>query len=240
MTHRLHCDCGGARRFRRRLTLTDQLARLRKKTSEARRQLAARIDRDRQFKELLERTPGRSFDFASLLDSSLDDYISGKFFLTHIGLWLEVTPALAATVFILRREWIEQYEIETVPEFLLLDMALLGYFHAVRLNKQLGDMESLIDSDLFVFDPPTPALKRNSHGLIVDGLAVEDRMRALQTQTLPVLERLNVMFVRNLRMLRELKQPSSRALTAAGPDAPQDKHRNNGSGHPVRRDMATA
>lgn len=184
----------------------DELARLRKETGEARSQLAARIDRDRQFKQLAERASGRTIDVAKLLDDSIKDYVSGKFFLTHLGLWFEVAPTLAATVFELRREWIREYDIKTVPEMLLLDMALLGYFHAVRLNKQLGDMEALIDHNLFAFDPPTPAIKERANGMVVDGLVVEERLRALQTNTLPIIERFNSMFIRNLRALRDLKQ----------------------------------
>ena len=74
------------------------------------------------------------------------------------------------------------------------------------MNKQLGDMEALIDHDLFVFDPPTQKIKRQGNELVADGLAVEDQVKALQTQLLPVIDRFNVMFLRNLRALRELKQ----------------------------------
>ena len=179
-----------------------ELRKLRSQTVEARRALSARVDRDRQFKELMDAT-GRRLDVAGLMESSIADYVSGKFFLHNIGLWLEVTPNLAMTVFVLRREWIEQYEITSVPEMLLLDMALLGYFHTVRLNKQLGDCESLIDSELFAFDPPSPKFNETYR---CEGLAVEDRMKELQTHTLPVIERFNGMFLRNLRALRELKE----------------------------------
>ena len=63
------------------------------------------------------------------MSTNLPDYIDGKFFLNHIGLWLEVTPVLAITVFNLRREWIKQYELTSVPEILLVDQAMLAYFH---------------------------------------------------------------------------------------------------------------
>ena len=179
-----------------------ELRKLRSQTVEARRALSARVDRDRQFKELMEST-GRRLDVTGLMESSIDDYVSGKFFLHNIGLWLEVAPTLAMTVFVLRREWISQYDITGVPEMLLLDMALLGYVHAVRLNKQLGDCESLIDSELYAFDPPSPKFNENYR---CEGLAVEDRMKDLQTHTLPVIERFNSMFLRNLRALRDLKQ----------------------------------
>ncbi len=74
------------------------LERMRNQTSEARRHLAARIDRDRQFKELAERARHKSTDLAQLMETTLADYVDRKFFLDHIGLWLEVTPVLAMTV----------------------------------------------------------------------------------------------------------------------------------------------
>ena len=179
-----------------------ELRKLRSQTVEARRALSARVDRNRQSKELMDAT-GRRLDVAGLMESSINDYVSEKFFLHNIGLWLEVTPNLAMTVFVLRREGIQQYEITNVHEMLLLDMALLGYFHAVRMNKQSGDCESLIDSELSAFDPPSPKFSENYPCV---GLAVQDRMKELQTRTLPVIEWFNAMFLRNLRALRDLKQ----------------------------------
>ena len=102
-------------------------------------------------------------------------YISGEFFLTNLSLFFEVTPELALTIYHLRQEWITQYELNTVPELLLLDQAMLAYFHTIRLNNEF------------------------------DGFVAEDAVKQLQERLMPLMERFNLMFLRNLRAMRELK-----------------------------------
>jgi hypothetical protein len=68
-------------------------------------------------------------------------------------------------------------------------------------------MLSLTEDTLFYPDDPLVRVTADSHkrGLKVDGFNAEDHIRKLQDMLLPMIERFNLMFLRNLKALRELK-----------------------------------
>ena len=61
-------------------------------------------------------------------------------FLEELSLLEGVGPQLAATLLEQRRRWIEQFELNTAPELMLLDQAIVGYFYVLQMGKQAGAM----------------------------------------------------------------------------------------------------
>ena len=121
-----------------------------RQTQEARRGLVEEEARRRAFRHLDEVNMRRPEDCADILDEVVEQYLNGRFFLREIGLFYEVNPHLAMTVFQLRQVWIEQYNLKTVPELMLLDQAMLAYFHMLRTNKEIAKLFSLLEDVMFL------------------------------------------------------------------------------------------
>jgi hypothetical protein len=173
---------------------------------EARRGLVECEARRRAFEHLHEEIGTAPENYPAILEGVTESYLDGTFFLRQMGLFYEVSPGLSLTVYNLRQEWIRQYNLTTVPELMLLDQAMLGYFHAIRLNKQIADMLSLTESGLFYPEAPHVKIKKeNRLNNEFDGFVAEDAIKQLQERLMPLMERFNQMFLRNLRVLRELK-----------------------------------
>ena len=181
-------------------------AELAKAGREARRNLIEHVARERAFQHLDEAIGRRPEDFPEIFDHAAEGYLSGRFFLSELSLFHEVSPELSLTVFELRREWIRQYDLKTVPELMLLDQAMLAYFHAVRMNKEAAKMLSLTEDALYSGEFPAARFAgpkpREDHYDQQDGA---EHVRRLQGALIPLIERFNKMFLRNLRVMRELK-----------------------------------
>lgn len=145
-------------------------------------------------------------DWEKLLAESRHDYMTGRFFLERIGHERNTDPHLVATLLELRRSWITEYQIETVPEFLLVDMALASYYHFLRLNMSMGNLEMLIERELFEQDHPTVKRDVTQPYCPPTGLQVEDYIARWRQELLPQLDRLSKMFLRSLKALRDLKR----------------------------------
>lgn len=183
-----------------------KLEKLSHQTKEARQGLVDQEARRRAFRHLDEQFERSPEKYPEILDRVTESYLEGGFFLRNMSLFYEVSPALSLMIYNLRQEWIRQYDLKTVPELLLLDQAMLAYFHTVRLNKQVADMLALTETELFYPDSPAIKIKLNNNlGNEFDGFVAEDAIQKLQERLMPLIERFNQMFIRNLRALRELK-----------------------------------
>jgi len=138
-----------------------------------------------------------------------DDYRNGNFFLERIGRLRSVDDSLTLTVLFLRRQWSSEYEVETIPEFILLDMALTSYFHFIRLNEDINNALANIEWQMFALD--APMFMRNSCGNRLqderkDKAVAEAIAHNLQEVLQPVLDKFNRMFIRNLKAMRDLRR----------------------------------
>jgi len=195
-----------------------KMAKLAEQNREARKGLVEREARRRAFRHLDGEIGRRPERYPELFEEATEAYLDGGFFLRSLSLFYEVSPELSLTAYSLRQEWIRQYNLTTVPELLLLDQAVLAYFHAIRVNKEIAGMLALTESDLFYADPPHVKVKKEGRlNNEFDGFVAEDAIKKLQERLMPLMERFNQMFLRNLRAMRELKtHPISINIGQAG------------------------
>ena len=176
-----------------------------RQTQEARRGLVEEEARRRAFRHLDEVNLRKPEDPPNILDEAVEQYLNGQFFLRELSLFYEVNPHLAMTVFHLRQAWIQQYDLKTVPELLLLDQAMLAYFHVIRANKEIAKLFSLLEESMFTYDSPLESVFTRPKGKHVVSYVGAEHIRKMQEELLPVIERFNVMFLRNLKAMRELR-----------------------------------
>lgn len=134
-----------------------------------------------------------------------EDYKSGKFFMERIGRIRDIDTKLAMVLVNLREGFIRQEKIKTAPEYMLLDMAMLSYFHAVRLNELIGSFEGSIEWDYFEREAP------GKGGYIkgqwkTEAYLIEQLVSRITEELLPKLDLFNRMLIRNLKAIRDHKR----------------------------------
>lgn len=153
-------------------------------------------------------------DWDKFKQKTSEDYVNGRFFMERIGRYREVDPTLAATLLNMRQAWIKEYDIKTVPEFVLLDMAMVSCYHYLRINTEIGDLEGSIEWSYFIQDAPTKTTTRKEGNertfytteKMENRARLEDLVDRLKENLLPLLDRFNRMFIRNQKALRDLKR----------------------------------
>lgn len=134
---------------------------------------------------------------------ALEKYLQGTFFIERLGRGRETDPEFMATLLHLREQWIKDYALETIPELLLLDCALVSYYHFVRTNSVIGNLEAITEDEFFFRESPRLKWEGQSQ---IDGFWVDKHVDALVERFQPMLDRFNRMFIRNLKAIRDLKR----------------------------------
>jgi hypothetical protein len=109
-----------------------------------------------------------------------------------------------ATILALRQRLIAESGITTAAEAMLVDLAVLNYYHALRVQGWIGDLALHLEHQFFGQDAfATNGQERGRPG---GRRAGEDLVRRLGEQLLPLSDRANRMFIRNLKAIKELRQ----------------------------------
>jgi hypothetical protein len=95
-----------------------------------------------------------------------------------------------------------------------MDLAMMTYHNALRVQGWIGDLALWIEHECFAQEAPQVKLRRE-YGAQVEGLAVEDRLRRLSAQLVPLFERANRQLIQNLKALAAARQGPS-PLVAIG------------------------
>jgi hypothetical protein len=143
-------------------------------------------------------------DWERINEESGEQYESGAFLLERLGADRFLDPRLMATILALRQRLIAESGITTAAETMLVDQAVLSYYHTLRVQGWIGDLAVRIEHEFFGDDAFTE-MARKGHRR-ADRFAVEDRVRQLSEQLMPLSDRANRMMIRNLKAIKELRQ----------------------------------
>jgi hypothetical protein len=84
---------------------------------------------------------------------------------------------------------------------MLIDLAVMSYYNALRVQGWIGDLALVIEQELFAEESLKVKL-RGQYGPQFDGFAVEGALRRLREQLLPLFERVNRQLLWNLQALQ--------------------------------------
>jgi hypothetical protein len=141
-------------------------------------------------------------------------YRSGRFLLERLGAERFLDPQLMATLWQLRQGLLEAYGAASPTVTLFVDLALMAYANALRVQGRMGDLALVIDHELFAEDSLKVKL-RQQYGPHFDGFAVEEQLRRFREQLLPLFERVNRQLLQNLQGLQR-GHPASSPMVAIG------------------------
>lgn len=139
------------------------------------------------------------------------DRAAGTFLLKRLGAERYIDPELTAALLALRAHLAPS----CAEEELLIDSALLAYYHQLRITGWIGNLSLLVEAEFFGQAGPKAKLKEH-YGYTVEGLQVEDLLKRMSEQLVPLLERSNRMLVRNLAALREQRKAPAVTIASAG------------------------
>jgi hypothetical protein len=109
-----------------------------------------------------------------------------------------------ATILALRQRLIAESAITTAAETMLVDLAVLSYYHTLRVQGWIGHLAVRIEHEFFGDDAFTEMARQGFRR--TDRFAVEERVRQLREQLMPLFDRANRMMLRNLKAIKELRQ----------------------------------
>lgn len=137
-----------------------------------------------------------------------EDLDTGGFLLDRLGAERHLDPQLMAVLLVLRRRLIDEHGATTAAELMLIDVAVLSYYHTLRINGWIGNFAALIESEFFGTESLHAKLQdrygRADHR--INGLRVDDHVNRIGEQLLPLLDRCNRMMLRNLKALKTLRE----------------------------------
>ena len=149
-------------------------------------------------------------------EEARERYHSGRFLIERLGAERFLDPYLMAILWQLRQTLVEEYASQSPTATMLIDLAVMTYYNALRVQGWMGDLALQIEHECFGQEGPTAKL-RNNWG-VAEGLAVENTLRRLAEQLMPLFERANQQLIRTLKALREARAggPASVAIHHAG------------------------
>src|SRR5918999_3725589 len=77
------------------------------------------------------------------------DLDSGGFLIERLGAERHLDPTLLAVLLVLRRRLVDEHGAETAAEFMLIDSAVLSYYHFLRINGWIGNQAQWLESQFF-------------------------------------------------------------------------------------------
>src|SRR5215212_1645622 len=154
-------------------------------------------------------------DWDQTVERARDEYDGGAFLINRLGSERHVDPTLMAVLLVLRRGLIDEHGATTAAELMLIDLAIISYYHTLRINGWVGNFAGLIEHEFFQKEGPSAKLqKRYGRGSNeIQGLRVEDYIHRVGEELLPLLDRCNRMMLRNLKALKTLREGPARSVS---------------------------
>ena len=145
-------------------------------------------------------------DWAQMVRQADEDLGTGTFLLDRLGATRYLDPPLMAALLALRGHLIEEHGATTAAELMIIDSAVLSYYHTIRVNGWVGDLAQVLENEFFGTEPPTPKLKARWGADSVRGLKVEEIVGQLVDKLMPLIDRSNRMLLRNLKALKAMRE----------------------------------
>jgi hypothetical protein len=147
--------------------------------------------------------PIRTVDeWQAACEDARERYQSGQFLMERLGAERFLDPQLMATLWQLRQGLLEEHGTASPAMTMVIDLAVMSYYNALRVQGWIGDLSLSIEQELFG-EEPLKVKVRQLYGVQFDGFAVEERLQRLREQLLPLFERVNRQLLQNLQSLQQ-------------------------------------
>ncbi len=154
---------------------------------------------------------GKREDWHDIVERSLDDYRSGRSLMDHLGADQLIDPALTGMLLAIRRGLIEELNASSMSDYVLIDMAVVAFANALRVQSIVGNTALIIEGEMFGQPTLRAKWKKEYDWRAEDirGLAVEEHVARLRDTLLPLAERFHRLGNEAIEGLRRQRQMPS-------------------------------
>jgi hypothetical protein len=153
-------------------------------------------------------------EWQAVCEDARKRYQSGRFLIERLGAERFLDPQLMATLWQLRQGLLEEYGAESPAMTMVIDLAVMTYDNALRIQGWIGDLALAIERECFGEEAFRLQL-RQQYGTQFEGFTVEEALRRLREHLLPSCERVNRQLLQNLQALQR-PRPGSSPMVAIG------------------------
>jgi hypothetical protein len=139
-------------------------------------------------------------------------YKSGAFIIKRLGAERFLDPETMAVLLQLHQNLILQYGASSPAATMLIDLAVMSYYNALRIQGWMGDLALVVEGELFGEDALRVKL-RGQYGVQFGGFAVEEALQRLKEELFPLAERVNRQLLQQLQALQR-PQPGAWPVVA--------------------------
>jgi hypothetical protein len=153
-------------------------------------------------------------EWEATVRKSLADYRSGRALMDQLGADRLLDAPTAGMLLAIRRGLIEETSASSASELVLIDMAVIAYANAMRLQSMIGNTSLLIEMEMFG-QPTLRAKWKKEYGgrpEDIQGLAVEDHVARLRDKLLPLVEKSHRIARENIQAITRMRQTPSMAV----------------------------
>lgn len=155
-------------------------------------------------------------DWQAAVAKAREDLETGGFLIERLGAERYRDPALMALLLVLRRRLIDEHGVTSAAELMMVDAAVLSYYHTLRVNGWIGNLAQRLEAEFFRKEGLSVNVQgqtKSSWDVKIRGLHVEEIVERLGQQLMPLLDRSNRMMLRNLKALRERGRGSAPSVS---------------------------
>jgi hypothetical protein len=157
---------------------------------------------------------GSPEEWQTACEDASQRYQSGRFLIERLGAERFLDPPLMAILWQLRQSLMDEYGTDSPTATMVIDLAVMAYYNALRIQGWIGDLALVIERECFGEEAFRLQL-RQQYGTQIEGFAVEEALRRLKEQLLPVFERANRQLLQNLQALQR-PRPGASPMVAIG------------------------
>lgn len=146
----------------------------------------------------------------AMVEQAAADLESSTFLIDRLGGERYLDPEMVAVLLVLRRRLIDEYGAESAADLMLIDMAMISYYHTLRINGWIGNFAARIEGEMFGTDGLSVVVngkRKSTWDVEIKGLRVVSLLDRVGEQLLPLMDRSNRMMLRNLKALQARRQP---------------------------------
>lgn len=177
-------------------------------------------------------------EWDAVVREAIDDMANGVFFIDRLGGQKYLDPKLMAVLRLMRSDLVREYGADTASDFILIDMVVMQYHHVITTNSWIGNIIASTQTEMFGSASLSSKLEdQYGRGTDFRGLRVEEFVRRLTEQLMPLIEKSNGLLLRNLRALQDRKAARAPRGQSKGTDrstdcAPPNDERVDGGSDP--------
>jgi hypothetical protein len=150
-------------------------------------------------------------DWEATVTKALVEYRSGRSLMDQLGADRLLDAPTAGMLLAIRRSLIEESNATTASELVLIDMAVIAYANAIRLQSMIGNTALIIEAEMFG-QPSLRAKWKKKYGARpedISGLAVEEHVALLRDKLLPLVEKSHRITRESIEAINRMRQTPS-------------------------------